>query len=217
MRDLERLADLAVRIAAGREWQTTARSIRRAIAIEAKSCSTPLLWRIATSSTPKPADVHIGYVRSKLSEFDVCQLRPVRSPCNLAASNLKTGAGSLAVRGRRAMFRNILVHIPSERPVRPVIDVAVALTIARRSHLDAVAIGYRIDERRRHDRRWWWRRGRHRDGRRTGSRPGRGPTPRSQYSRSRPGSPKSLTASGLWRPFPPRPGRPSGRSPGSTT
>lgn len=40
------------------------------------------------------------------------------------------------------MFRNILVHIPSERPVRPVIDVAVALTLARRSHLDAVAIGY---------------------------------------------------------------------------
>jgi len=41
-----------------------------------------------------------------------------------------------------AMFRNILVHIPSERPARPVIDVAVALTIARRSHLDAIAIGY---------------------------------------------------------------------------
>jgi len=40
------------------------------------------------------------------------------------------------------MFRNILVHIPSERPVRPVIGVAVALTIARRSHLDAVAVGY---------------------------------------------------------------------------
>jgi nucleotide-binding universal stress UspA family protein len=40
------------------------------------------------------------------------------------------------------MFRNILVHIPSERQVRPVIDVAVALTMARRSHLDAVAIGY---------------------------------------------------------------------------
>src|SRR6185437_16420506 len=44
--------------------------------------------------------------------------------------------------GRMAMFRNILVHIPSERPARPVIDVAVALTIARRSHLDAIAIGY---------------------------------------------------------------------------
>ena len=40
------------------------------------------------------------------------------------------------------MFRNILVHIPSERPVRPVIEVAVALAMARRSHLDAVAIGY---------------------------------------------------------------------------
>jgi nucleotide-binding universal stress UspA family protein len=40
------------------------------------------------------------------------------------------------------MFRNILVHIPSERPARPVIDVAVALTVARRSHLDAFAIGY---------------------------------------------------------------------------
>ena len=41
------------------------------------------------------------------------------------------------------MFRNILVHIPSERPVRPVIDVAVALSVARRSHLDAVAVGYK--------------------------------------------------------------------------
>ena len=40
------------------------------------------------------------------------------------------------------MFRNILVHIPSERPVRPVVDLAVALTIARRSHIDAIAIGY---------------------------------------------------------------------------
>ncbi len=40
------------------------------------------------------------------------------------------------------MFRNILVHVPSERPVRPVIDVAIALAFARRAHLDAVAIGY---------------------------------------------------------------------------
>jgi nucleotide-binding universal stress UspA family protein len=40
------------------------------------------------------------------------------------------------------MFRNILVHIPSERPVRSVIDVAVALTLGRRAHLDAVSIGY---------------------------------------------------------------------------
>ena len=40
------------------------------------------------------------------------------------------------------MFRNILVHIPSERPVRTVIDVAVGLTVGHRAHLDAVAIGY---------------------------------------------------------------------------
>ena len=40
------------------------------------------------------------------------------------------------------MFRNILVHVPSERPVRPVIDVAVSLAVVRRSRLDAVAIGY---------------------------------------------------------------------------
>ena len=40
------------------------------------------------------------------------------------------------------MFRNTLVHIPSERPVRAVIDVAVSLTSGRRAHLDAVSIGY---------------------------------------------------------------------------
>jgi nucleotide-binding universal stress UspA family protein len=40
------------------------------------------------------------------------------------------------------MSGNILVHIPSERSVRPVIDVAVSLATARRSHLDAIAIGY---------------------------------------------------------------------------
>ena len=40
------------------------------------------------------------------------------------------------------MFRNILVHIPSERPVRPVIEVAVVLAPGGRAHLDAIAIGY---------------------------------------------------------------------------
>ena len=42
------------------------------------------------------------------------------------------------------MFRNILVHLPSERPVRPVVDLAIALSAARRSHLDAVAAGYEL-------------------------------------------------------------------------
>jgi nucleotide-binding universal stress UspA family protein len=40
------------------------------------------------------------------------------------------------------MFKSMLVHVPSERPVRPVIDVAVSLAFAHRAHLDAVAIGY---------------------------------------------------------------------------
>jgi nucleotide-binding universal stress UspA family protein len=40
------------------------------------------------------------------------------------------------------MFRNVLVHLPSERSGRPVIDVAVALTMRSGAHLDAVAIGY---------------------------------------------------------------------------
>ena len=40
------------------------------------------------------------------------------------------------------MYRNILVHVPTERPVRPMIDVAISLAAARRSHLDAIAIGY---------------------------------------------------------------------------
>jgi nucleotide-binding universal stress UspA family protein len=40
------------------------------------------------------------------------------------------------------MFKNILVHIPTERSVRPVVDAAVSLAAARRSHLDAITIGY---------------------------------------------------------------------------
>ncbi|MGC4057532.1 MAG: hypothetical protein QM743_05345 [Chitinophagaceae bacterium] len=40
------------------------------------------------------------------------------------------------------MFRNVLVHIPSERPVRSVVDVAINLTLGGRAHLDAIAIGY---------------------------------------------------------------------------
>jgi nucleotide-binding universal stress UspA family protein len=37
---------------------------------------------------------------------------------------------------------DILVHVPTERSARPVIDVAVSLATARGTHLDAIAIGY---------------------------------------------------------------------------
>jgi nucleotide-binding universal stress UspA family protein len=40
------------------------------------------------------------------------------------------------------MLKNLLVHIPSERPIRPVVDSAVSLAIARTAHVDAVSIGY---------------------------------------------------------------------------
>lgn len=40
------------------------------------------------------------------------------------------------------MLKNILVHIPSERLIRPVVDGAVSLAVARAAHLDAVSVGY---------------------------------------------------------------------------
>jgi len=40
------------------------------------------------------------------------------------------------------MLKNLLVHIPSERLARPVVDAAVSLAMARAAHLDAVSIGY---------------------------------------------------------------------------
>ena len=40
------------------------------------------------------------------------------------------------------MLKNLLVHIPSERPIRPVVDGAVSLAMARAAHLDAVSVGY---------------------------------------------------------------------------
>ena len=40
------------------------------------------------------------------------------------------------------MLKNLLVHIPSERPIRPVVDAAISLAVSRAAHLDAVSIGY---------------------------------------------------------------------------
>ena len=40
------------------------------------------------------------------------------------------------------MFKDILVHIPTERPMRPVIDGAVSLAAKFGAHLDAVSVGY---------------------------------------------------------------------------
>jgi hypothetical protein len=40
------------------------------------------------------------------------------------------------------MLKNLLVHIPSERQVRPVIDSAISLAVNCSAHLDAVSIGF---------------------------------------------------------------------------
>ncbi|MDE5443002.1 universal stress protein [Bradyrhizobium sp. CSA207] len=40
------------------------------------------------------------------------------------------------------MYKDILVHIPTERAMRPVIDGSIALAASLHAHLDAVAVGY---------------------------------------------------------------------------
>ena len=40
------------------------------------------------------------------------------------------------------MIRDILVHIPTEHPQRPVVDASVSLAASFGAHLDAIAIGY---------------------------------------------------------------------------
>ena len=50
------------------------------------------------------------------------------------------------------MLKNILVHIPSERLIRPIIDGAVSLAVTRAAHLDAVSIGFEPSDGLRH--RW---------------------------------------------------------------
>jgi nucleotide-binding universal stress UspA family protein len=40
------------------------------------------------------------------------------------------------------MINNILVHVPTERPMRPVIDVSISLAAAFDARLDALALGY---------------------------------------------------------------------------
>ena len=40
------------------------------------------------------------------------------------------------------MLKNILVHLPSERLIRPVADSAISLAVMCKAHLDAVSIGF---------------------------------------------------------------------------
>lgn len=40
------------------------------------------------------------------------------------------------------MLKNLLVHIPSERTIRPIVDGAISLASSRGAHLEAVSVGY---------------------------------------------------------------------------
>jgi hypothetical protein len=40
------------------------------------------------------------------------------------------------------MLKTLLVHVPSERPIRPVVDGAISLAVSYGAQLDAVSIGY---------------------------------------------------------------------------
>jgi nucleotide-binding universal stress UspA family protein len=42
------------------------------------------------------------------------------------------------------MLKTILVHIPSERSIRPIADSAISLAVIHGAHLDAVSIGFQI-------------------------------------------------------------------------
>ena len=40
------------------------------------------------------------------------------------------------------MIKDILVHVPTERPARPVIDASISIATGFGAHLDAMAVGY---------------------------------------------------------------------------
>jgi len=40
------------------------------------------------------------------------------------------------------MYKNLLVHIPTERPARPAVDGSISLAMSCDAHLDAIAIGF---------------------------------------------------------------------------
>lgn len=49
----------------------------------------------------------------------------------------------ISLQGREAtVFKNLLVHIPSERPIRSIIDSSVSLAVASGAQLDAISVGY---------------------------------------------------------------------------
>src|ERR1700740_3850375 len=60
--------------------------------------------------------------------------------CSLVAA--RTASAAQFQTWRAFMLKNILVHIPSERSIRPIADSAISLAVMHAAHLDAVSIGF---------------------------------------------------------------------------
>src|SRR6201998_384868 len=60
--------------------------------------------------------------------------------CSLVAP--RTASAATFQTWRAFMLKNILVHIPSERSIRPIADSAISLAVMYGAHLDAVSIGF---------------------------------------------------------------------------
>jgi nucleotide-binding universal stress UspA family protein len=55
---------------------------------------------------------------------------------------VQTASAAIFETWRAVMLKNILVHIPSERSIRPIADSAISLAVMHAAHLDAVSIGF---------------------------------------------------------------------------
>jgi nucleotide-binding universal stress UspA family protein len=60
--------------------------------------------------------------------------------CSFMAA--RTASAATVQTWRVVMLKNILVHIPSERSIRPIADSAISLAVMHGAHLDAVSIGF---------------------------------------------------------------------------
>lgn len=60
----------------------------------------------------------------------------------LSFNDGRTAAAGVGKTRRAVMLTNILVHIPTERSIRPIIDSAISLAVMHAARLDAVSIGF---------------------------------------------------------------------------
>lgn len=94
------------------------------------AANAPVWWSISPRQAP-------GEVRQAMNDAVAPRT------CSLMQVNKATCADGIIIRLVEAdMIKDILVHIPTERPARPVIDVSISLASTFGAYLDAVATGY---------------------------------------------------------------------------